>query len=426
MIIKSTDEEIKKHVSKAIIRITRERNIYSYLLLNIPIVIDKTEDKDTGGYGIYSTDKAIYFNTNCKENMLKSFKEVNYDVNILIKHEMLHMILKHIKRMTSFVKSENKVMSNFNVAADYLINKEIGLDNNNFVNAENIKKNYGIEEHIIAKKTAEEITRILDKKDKTTTTINNMAKNIFIDEIESGGDTKEVEDEIKKNANGFKDISSYFKNLVKNGLVINRNSIGKENSDFWKQLDDELFESKYDYKTILYNYLNKNFKGEGLGNKYVNRRYYQLKNQIRNLPISFNNYDIILNNLLICIDTSGSISDEVYKKEIGEILNIANNIGIEGTICLFDTTIKRTIKINRQTNRKELFKELMKRSDGGTDFNCIKDMQEKTKPRVTLILSDLYATYPNKFIGETIFITYSTEYPKEAKEHGKVYKINMN
>ncbi len=420
MILKCTDNELGKKISSATLKIIKgnpKPDVFSYLIMSIPIIIEEQKndsDKIPGYCGVYSTEKAIYFDVRKKEKILENIKLLD-GAELLIKHEIMHIILSHIKRGNIFMNKKKVKTNAYFIAADYIINREIGLTNETFITFDFLSNIPGLTiREVVDKMSTEEIAEKLMGSVPPSS--------MFIDDKGCDSeDGEEVNKETKNNSSGYKNYNDYFKDTLQKAIMKGHDA-GKEQSEFWKNLENGLFESKHDYKKILYNHLNNSFKKAETGHKIVNRRYYQLEAQIKDTMITFEHRNKILQNILIAVDTSGSIDDKTYIKEIGEIVNLVKNIGIEGTICLFDTSIKRKIKVDLNTKIKELKKELLKRSDGGTNFNCINDLEEELKPKLTIILSDLMASYPSKFHYETIFITYvKTDYNKIAEKHGKVY-----
>ncbi|MGC9090043.1 MAG: hypothetical protein ACP5IV_07880, partial [Caldisericia bacterium] len=130
MIISSNDSEISLQVTSAVSHMmnSRDDKIFSYLIFNIPIKIDVDDNKENK---IYTNGIGIVFEGN-KNNLKKEINE--FGSQEVLKHEMMHIIFKHIERSENFVKMHNEyppkyLMDVLNYAEDYIINTELGKRN---------------------------------------------------------------------------------------------------------------------------------------------------------------------------------------------------------------------------------------------------------------------------------------------------------
>lgn len=91
----------------------------------------------------------------------------------------------------------------------------------------------------------------------------------------------------------------------------------------------------------------------------------------------------------IYIDTSGSITDDMYKGSIAAIMQIATRIKAPVRLSTFATRVSRPITITKKTNLKHL-----PAVGGGTDFTCVWDdinrnyAKDPSSPELNFIITD--------------------------------------
>lgn len=104
----------------------------------------------------------------------------------------------------------------------------------------------------------------------------------------------------------------------------------------------------------------------------------------RSLACGFYLPNTIRENVRICVavDTSGSISDEMFAEFMGEILNMKrSHRHVEITLLQWDTEVLKETKISGNENANDL-KLLERHGYGGTTFACVKPYLEKEKKRL--------------------------------------------
>jgi predicted metal-dependent peptidase len=141
-------------------------------------------------------------------------------------------------------------------------------------------------------------------------------------------------------------------------------------------------------------------------------------------PLIFNKKKYTYEGVYVAIDTSGSIDDDEYKKQIGETLSLIQSEKVKGKIFLFDTEIKHEIPVDKNSNPKEVLNKLKSRSYGGTDLNPVFRKCDKEKAKLLIVLSDMFATYPERtqWRFKTLMLTRTTEKDTlaEAQKYGRV------
>lgn len=103
----------------------------------------------------------------------------------------------------------------------------------------------------------------------------------------------------------------------------------------------------------------------------------------------------------VCVDTSGSMTNDEIAMVLSEIDGIANSCGSFVYVSFFDASITDPVKCD-----KNKISTLELKGGGGTDFFCIfnylKDNSVKFNPDLVLIMTDGYAEYPPKSVSRNI------------------------
>lgn len=104
--------------------------------------------------------------------------------------------------------------------------------------------------------------------------------------------------------------------------------------------------------------------------------------------------------ILVGIDESGSISDEILRAFISEIgwMFEAIKDGVE--IAHFDTSIAKIEKL------KDVRSNLQRYAHGGTDFNCVMEHAKKTRPDLVIMFTDGEASTPSSPGCPTLWVVH--------------------
>lgn len=95
--------------------------------------------------------------------------------------------------------------------------------------------------------------------------------------------------------------------------------------------------------------------------------------------------------IMVGIDQSGSISMQDCANFIQEIKTILKNADGNTEVVYFDTEIHKKIKISKASSIKN-----MRYASGGTNFNCVMEYAQKSKPDLVIMLTDGCAPAPKK------------------------------
>jgi len=181
-------------------------------------------------------------------------------------------------------------------------------------------------------------------------------------------------------SNGNKVEAPDWKDIMNKASTIARMKKAGPNGAGLERIFKELLEPTIDWRTILYKYITEtrnDFDG-------YDRRF-----AYRNLYIDdFSGSKV---NVLLYIDVSGSISEEILTEFMSEINGAINSINeVTGEVYCFDTKVHHVCSID------EIESEFKLIGGGGTCFKCIFESIEAYEPgaeSVTLpiILTDGYA-----------------------------------
>ena len=227
-------------------------------------------------------------------------------------------------------------------------------------------------------------------------------------------DKPEFDEFVAKNSKNFGgDFNKYLADVIKNAIT----TYGYGQSSVWKKLDGIYGKPLVNWNSVLTDELRQHKSREIAENgvKVVNRRYYQLSSYI-NTPILFTNMKRTFKDGVIAIDTSGSITDETYMKEISQVIRLVKNEGLDWKILLFDDGIvldenkNPVIYHTKNISINELTDKLLNRTYGGTNIKEVLDYCNKDKTKFLILISDMEFNYdlPKYDRFKKIFISTET------------------
>ena len=99
-------------------------------------------------------------------------------------------------------------------------------------------------------------------------------------------------------------------------------------------------------------------------------------------------------NVVIAIDTSGSIGKDCLEQFAAEITKISHLVDTI-TVMTCDAKVHEVVKINKFQN---FLKQIKMLGGGGTDFRPIFDEVKKRNilPEILIVLTDAFGTFPDK------------------------------
>lgn len=320
-------------------------------------------------------------------------------------HEVMHVALEHFNRG----KIQNKNHFLFNIATDIVVNDMIEGDFT-LPRGGLVPHNHEIDVgdvHIkeINKKTAEEIYYELFKK------LKKQHPNCFKDTEEYGA----FDTHIYGNDDGDSDEGKDGKGDGKNNKAKKGYSTQKKN---WKEILSEastyakmqgklpagmeryigeILQSKLDWKSMLYKYIVNEIP--------FDYTYSKPHKRSQSTGVYMPNILRESVDIIVAIDTSGSISDKElteFKSEIVAISKSFANIRMTALFC--DADVHDIIDITNGTIDK--FIEEPVHGGGGTSFIPVFDWIQENKPmaRILVYLTDGYGDFPPHETTRTLWV----------------------
>ena len=287
-------------------------------------------------------------------------------------HELLHIALLHPMR------KKNRDSLIFNIAADIVVNGMIS-------EVENFKLPKGaIRDSKLEDLRVEEIYEIIQSR----TEFPKLEMVDLIKGVKDKDNLKETDQNISLNDI---DVENYWKRAISNSLAM----ISSKNRGFisnkLKRNLDQIVNPQLDWRTILWRYLVKTPSDfSGFDRRFLYRELYLEELSIETLDV------------YCCIDTSGSISQEVLSKFIGELKGILSSYPlIKCKLFYADSSCYGPYDIDSHV------KLPIPEGGGGTDFypffKAIENQEVYTLP-VCIYLTDGYGKYPKKSNSETLWV----------------------
>ncbi len=423
MIIKSNNETIYSKVLGAIVKMNSNPDdaIFAFTLMGVPIYIN-IEDKiygnpqDSPDALIYTDGRGIKITGNImKINEIFDY----YGSTNVLKHELEHILLNHISRLKELMEgikdySKSDISDLYNIATDYIINKDLNIESQNsksklsVITDDFMREKFGLLPEDLDKNSAEEILMKMMKKNppqKISEIIKALKKALKRDGF--GGASSfshikpvsmpEFDDFVAKNSKNFGgDFNKYLADVIKNAI----STYGYGQSNVWKKLSGIYGKPLVNWNAVLTDEL-RQYKSKEIaenGIKVVNRRYYQLSTYV-DVPILFNNIKRTFKDGIIAIDTSGSIDDDTYIKEISQVIRLVKDEGLDWKIVLFDDGIvkdeneKPIVYQTKNFSINELTDKLLNRTYGGTSIKEVLEFSEKEKAKFLILISDMEFNY---------------------------------
>lgn len=261
----------------------------------------------------------------------------------LLVHEAMHVALLHLLRL----KGRNH--KKWNMAADYVINQML------------IERGFKMPQSGLYNK---------DYKDLSTEQVydlipDHQAEDFQMDIEEAHGDVTGLEEDIKE--------------ILVRASVASKmagDTPGAIPGDIQIYLD-KLLKPKLPWKIILRRYI-QSFAKNDFSFRTPNRRFFP-----KHILPGMKSEKLI--NLAIAVDTSGSVTDEEFKRFVSEISGILRMLAPdEITLVQFDTKVKSvdTVKTMKHLG------EVIFTGRGGTKIGPVIDWTKETKPQLLLVFSD--------------------------------------
>ena len=187
-------------------------------------------------------------------------------------------------------------------------------------------------------------------------------------------------------------------------------------------------ESHLDWKKLLRRYLISACRSDSSFSRPDKRMFYQKAIYPGQIQDEINS----IKGIKICIDTSGSISDEDIEHFCGQVYSLTKQFNIDAELIYWDSDIQSTgeFKDYREFERVDIY------GRGGTDpsviFNYFDSKKCKVKPVVTLIFTDGFFSVSNisalqrKKYKDTIWIMTKNSNKSFDVPFGKKAEVKFN
>ena len=300
----------------------------------------------------------------------------------LVAHEVWHVAFNHFAR----VNGRDKRI--WNIAGDYVINYM--LDSSGY----RLPAGGLLDQQYADMSTEEVYDLIKDEEDDSD------REGFIIDLLDSPEGTAEAE------------IHDKITDIIIQAQIQSK-SVGKDHGEIPSEIAraiDELINPKLPWNQLLTRFLSTMVKDDYTWTR-PNRRFFPN----HYLP---SQYSPTIGDIVVAIDTSGSVTDEELVEMLSEIQDIRDIYKPESlTIIDCDAKIHNIFTVDKHDN----ILDLKFNGGGGTDFSPVIDYCNKLEPQLLIYFTDLYAnsiteepTYPIMWIcnsdhepapiGETIYI----------------------
>lgn len=384
--------ETTEITAEDLIRKARIKFLYdSPFFASISMYLNLKESEDIETMGIDFRGNLYY---NPKWVLQLDFEQVKY----AIAHETLHLAFEHLLRLG------NREKFLWNVATDFAVNLIIEEENERVYmqsHEERFKRPMGI---LISDKfkgmSAEQIYDKIYKEMQKYKGFKTLDVHIFpeINGIDKHG--KGIEKGIKK---GFGDVNiterelkgeqqKWKKRLVE--ATTWAKQMGKLPMGI-ERLVNGLLDSKINWKGLLYRYITHEIP--------YDLSYARPHKKSISVDVYMPYVVKECVEIVVAIDTSGSISDKELKDFLSEIKGISQSFAnIRMTIIVCDCKVKGVYELNNSSD----LSQIQIKGYGGTDFRPVYDWLEKNKPTAKLLIyfTDGYGEYPNNEIVKTLWV----------------------
>ena len=367
--------DISKRILESRTRILIKNPFYGLLLTHVDYGVDNKSST------AYTNGKKIVFNPDFIDSLTDT------EVDIVMLHEILHIVLKHCSRGLDFKSYE------FNIACDIVANS-------------NIMYSMGMSMDSIALKcdcepwhltpdgkhgylyTAEEVYGMIIKAQQGNK--RNKVKCSF-DADDHGIDDHGMWEPFEDSA-----TEEEWDKLIEDAANLVSQNAGTLPGEIERKLE-AIRNPKHDWRSVLTNFIHEEVNDYSFSppDKRFEGDFF--------LP-DFNDVDVTVKNILFMVDTSGSMSEKMITEMYSEIHGAIEQFNgkLSGWLGFFDAVVVPP----QSFDSIEKFKLIRPKGGGGTNFSVIfqyiKDKMQDNMPKAVVILTDGYANFPD--VKETMGI----------------------
>lgn len=427
----------KERLKRARVQLQKSNPFFGYLVLHLKLKgkdskIGKVLDGIDGTCGV-DKNSNLYFS----EKFIDKLSEK--EVKGVLAHETLHLALE------VFFRQGNRDKKLFNIAQDIVINDM--LVNQHFSlpdcvlipdRRHKIELPIGNKKIIIDKinhRSSEEIYEILDKKiDKKE-----LPFGTPVGGGEEGKQGEEGSRSIGENPLGFDE--HIYEDGEGEGNKEKRKGMGdKAKQEKWKKIlskalnhaknrgnvpagieekVEEILEPKIDWREVLYRNITSRIP--------TDFTYQMPSKKSRSIGVYLPDTKCEGLDVIVSVDTSGSISNRELGQFLGEMVNIAETFnGVNMTIVEHDADIQEVYEVRNGNKGKIMDIDIKGR--GGTNHFCVFDWLEENKYRnkskVLVCFTDGYTSVPDKEPRglETIWVLTNDDVGMERLNFGRIIR----
>ncbi len=315
----------------------------------------------------------------------------------LILHETMHKMYQHLFTWKAIYK-ENPQLAN--MACDYVINLEI----DDIAKKEEFVKlpTEGLIDEKYRGLDSGEVFRLLkqDQEEGKGQSGNSLDEHGW-DEAEAL--TQEEQAELAKAIDG----------AIRTGALL----AGKQGGDISRSFET-LMQAQVDWKEQLRDFVSTVCVGKGDSTwAKPNRRWLQLDMY---MPSQISE---TVGRIVVGVDTSGSISQEMITKALSEVVSICDNVTPEKVDLLYWDTDVASHEIYTEDTYSGLVSSTKPKGGGGSSSNCVFSYIEKNKlePQCIVMITDGLVYYPATSAYPTIWVMTEERYSQPP--FGSIIKI---
>jgi predicted metal-dependent peptidase len=395
-------------LQQAIISLIFAEPFYGHLISKMRI----TKTDKIPSAGVFITDK---INLTYNEDWFENLELI--DAVKVLKHECGHILQDHITRAKQIGATSQELHKRFNIATDATINTHDLVPT--------VEKIGGV----TIKSLNEMLKGMLDKaneKDKTKRTFKPLKEgqlaeyyynrlNEFAEEnadiLPEGGGMGETMDDHStwEQSEGNAEMQKEVAKQAVNDAVKNAGGIGNLPGDI-AALVSEMNKSQVNWKQQLRQFYVNTLKSSRIATrKRRNRRYGILQPGHKKKPEL---------NVVVCVDTSGSMSGEPLKQAWGELAAISTTVGVEVTVVEADCQVQGVYSFDPKKTPEF-------RGMGGTSYGPALQKAKELKADLICYIGDMDAadTPENPNIPVLWVITGGTSNP--PAKFGKAIRIEV-
>jgi predicted metal-dependent peptidase len=390
----------RQKLTKSRVLLNKLQPFFGYLTMRLNFIEDNESEPKT-----MAVDKNgnLYYNTDFVDKLTID------ELNGVLCHEVMHCALLHLERI------ETKDRMLWNVSTDAVINSLI-LKNDLTLPKDTIRPNYngiislfGVELIDVHKKSANEVYDALyNNYKKNTKSIPIFDGHIYTD-TQNNNNGKDK----SKNKSNKKENIDWEKELVE------ASTFAKLQGSMPSGLDrfvNEVLGNTMDWRSLLYKYITSAIPYDYSWSR-PNKRSYATG--IYMPSVLKEGIDIV-----VSLDTSGSISNKEYQTFLGELLGITNSFSSINLKVIFnDTQVYGPFEFLNPT-QDDIIK-MKPLGGGGTDHIPVFEWVNKEASNAQLIIcfTDGYTSYPKDSPIDCIWVLAGSHYNKNNIPFGSVVEL---